>query len=233
VTATATYQRWRARRVWLRSPARALRLLAGDVAAGERGEPESLSLYSWLALTIERDEAQAERTARLALRTAGDGRFASAALAAVLLNREAYDEALEVLRAARARRPSVPWYELSLADALVEAGRRDEALSLLEQAAAAGPPLRRHALKRLSRLSLESGDTEAARRWFGELLGLAPDYLVYASDYVTAGRLELEAGDREAAHEIWRRGSGIYSRNDELRKLLAEHFDDAGSAAPR
>ncbi len=232
MTAAATYRRWRARRVWLRAPARARGWLAREVSAGERGDPESLSLYSWLALTFDRDEPEAERTARLALRGASDGRFASAALAAVLLNREAHDEALDVLRAARARHPTVPWYALSLADALVEAGREDEALSLLEQAAAGGPPLRRHALKRLSRLALARGDTGAARRWFAELLELAPDYLVYASDYVTAGRLELDASDRQAAHEIWRRGSSIYPRNDELRKLLAEHFDDVGSAAP-
>lgn len=224
----ATYRRWRAQRVWLRSPARALALLAPDAAAGEAGEPEALSLYAWLALTYRRDEAEAERAARLALHRARDGRFASAALAAVLLNRGAYDEALDVLRAAQRRHPDVPWYALSISDALVEAGRAEGAVPLLEQAAASGPPLRRHALKRLSQLALARGDRFAARRWFGELLSLAPDYLVYASDYVTAGQLALEASDRDETEAIWRRGAAIYPRNDELRELLARHFGDAG-----
>lgn len=224
----ATFRRWRAQRVWLRDPARALRLLGPDAAADDAGDPEALSLYAWLALTYRRDEAEAERAARLALRSARDGRFASAALAAVLLNRAAYDEALEVLRDAQRRHPGVPWYVLSISDALVEAGRSEEAGPLLEQAAASGPPLRRHALKRLSRSALARGDRDGARRWFGELLELAPDYLVYASDYVTAGRLALDAGDRSEAEAIWLRGAGIYPRNDELRELLALEFGDPG-----
>jgi tetratricopeptide (TPR) repeat protein len=236
VSGRATYRRWRARRVWLRDPQRALVLLREDARGGEQGDPEALSLLAWLHLTYQRDEAQAERAARLALRGGGEGRFAAAALAAVLLDRGEHDEAIEVLEAARRRNPGVPWYALSIVDALLEAGRSEEAEGLLEQAAASGPPLRRHALKRLSRLLLERGDREGARRWFGQLLELAPDYLVYASDYVTAGKLELEleAGDRDAAKAIWRRGAGIYPRHEGLRALLAEHFGDAGPrAAPR
>ncbi len=216
--------------MWLRDPARALGLLAPDARAGGRGDPEALSLYAWLSLTFNRDEREAERAARIALRGVDDGRFASAALAAVLLNRGDYDEALAVLRDARARHPGVPWYELSLADALVEAGRVGAAEELLEPAAASGPPLRRHALKRLSRLALERGESDRARRWFAELLELAPDYIVYASDYETAGTLELEADDRDAARAIWRRGGGIYPRHDGLRTLLREHFGEEGPA---
>jgi tetratricopeptide (TPR) repeat protein len=228
VSGSAPYRRWRARRIWLRDPARALKLLRPDVDAGERGDPESLSLASWLLLTYSRDEAAAERAARQALASAPDGRFASAALSAVLLNREAYDEAIAVLEDAAKRHPGIPWYEITIADALEEAGRADEAEARLVKAAASGPPLRRHALKRLSRLPLERGDWDEARKWFGELLGIAPDYLVYASDYVTAGSLELEAGNRDGAREIWARGASIYPRNDGLRALLEEHFGDAG-----
>lgn len=230
----ATYRRWRAQRVWLRAPARALALLAPDAGAGEDGDPDALSLYAWLALTFQREEAEAERAARLALRGGGPVRFASAALAAVLLNRGERDAAVDALREAQRRNPGVPWYTLSIADALVEAGRAPEAEALLEDAAAAGPPLRRHALKRLSRLSLERGDRDRARRFFAQLLDLAPDYLVYASDYVTAGSLELEAGHPDGARELWRRGSEIYPRHDGLRALLAEHFGEEGPAgAPR
>ncbi|MGI8593460.1 MAG: coenzyme F420-0:L-glutamate ligase [Solirubrobacteraceae bacterium] len=214
--------------MWLRNPARALALLAPDATAGEHGDPEALSLYAWLALTFEREEAEAERAARLALNRGGPARFASAALAAVLLNRGVRDEAVEVLRDAAHRNPGVPWYTLSIADALVEAERVPDAEALLEDAAAAGPPLRRHALKRLARLPLERGDWDRARRFFAQLLDLAPDYIVYASDYVTAGSLELEADHPESAREIWRRGARIYPRHDGLRALLAEHFGDNG-----
>jgi len=96
----------------------------------------------------------------------------------------------------------------------------------LERALADGE-LRRHALKRLSRLALERGDRERARRLFTELVALEPDYLVYASDYVTLGTLQLEDGDREAARATWRAGADVYPRNAELRRLLAEHFDEA------
>ena len=133
VSGAATYRRWRARRVWLRDPARALKLLAPDIRAGADGDPEALSLASWLLLTFSRDEPGAEQAARTALRGAGDGRFASAALSAVLLNRGAYDEAIEVLEAAAARHPSIPWYELTICDALEEAGRTAEAETRLER----------------------------------------------------------------------------------------------------
>src|SRR6266851_7976338 len=86
--------------------------------------------------------------------------------------------------------------------------------------------LRRNALKRLSRLALERGDRPRARLFFTELVALEPDYLVYASDYVTLGTLQLEDGDRDAARDTWRAGAGVYPRNAELRGLLAEHFGE-------
>lgn len=214
---------WRAGRVWLRDPGRALALY------GERTEGLSgpqLGLRSWLALIYERDEATAERLARAALEQGGDTRFASATLTEVLLRRGAHDEAIEVIRAGQASHPDVPWYQLTLADALEDAGRVDEAIEVL-QAAATGPPLRRHAVKRLSRIALERSNDAEALRWFGELVGLAPDYLVYASDYVTLARLQLKAGDRDTAHETLTNGARIYPRNDELNALRAEHFGES------
>jgi len=213
--------RWRAKRVWLRDPARAVALL-GDAPGGDG---EALGVRAWLALTFERDEAGAERAARAALTTGGDTRMASGALAEVLLRRGALDEALDVLEAEARRRPEIPWYELTIADALVEAGRPERAIARME-AAAEREPLRRHALKRLSRLSLEAGDREAARRWFGELVGIAPNYLVYASDYATLAELQLEAGEEEAARETLRRGAAIYPRNAALRRLRRERFGE-------
>lgn len=216
---------WRASRIWLRRPHRALALL-GPPAAHAGLDCDRLGLRAWLTLTCERDAAEAERLAREALRRPGDLRFATASLAEALLRERRHGEAIEALRAARARLPHVPWYTLTLADALEDARRPEEAVALLEEAAAQGPPLRRHALKRLSRMALERQDAEAARRWFGALIDLAPDYLVYASDYVTLGRLQLEAGERQAALETWRRGARLYPRNPDLRELRAQHFED-------
>jgi tetratricopeptide (TPR) repeat protein len=217
------YARWRAKRIWLRDPARAVALLDGG--GGSVGDGTALSVRAWLALTYEHDEAGAEKIARRALDTGGDTRLASAALAEVLLRRGAYDEGIQVLEEAAARLPGVPWYELTIADALVEAGRIDEARERLE-AAAGREPLRRHALKRLSQLALKVGDREASLRWFAELVGIAPNYLVYASDYVTLASLQLEAGQEEAARETLRKGAEIYPRNAELRDLRRERFGE-------
>jgi tetratricopeptide (TPR) repeat protein len=222
----APYARWRAKRVWLRDPARAVRLLDGVGSA--RLDGEALGVRAWLALTVERDDAGAERAARAALERGGDTRFASAALAEVLLRRGEHDAALDVLRAARDRRPDVPWYEITLADALVDARRGNEAEAVLERATD-HPELRRHALKRLSRMALEHGDRPRARRWYEELVALSPNYLVYASDYARLAELQLEAGDDAAAHETLAAGARIYPRNAALRALRAERF---GEEAP-
>ena len=213
---------WRGRRTWLRDPERALKLLEHDPG---RLDAESQSILSWLYLTYARDAERAGRAARAALGKEGDTRFASAALAEVHMRRGESDAAVAVLEAARARLPQVKWYALTLADVLEEAGRVADAEALLDEALS-DDELHRHALKRLSRLALERGDRERARRLFAELVALEPDYLVYASDYVTLGTLQAEAGDREAARATWRAGAGVYPRNAELRRLLEAHFGE-------
>jgi tetratricopeptide (TPR) repeat protein len=223
------YRLWRARRVWLRDPARALEALGTEP---EALDGESASLLAWLALTYLRDLDLAERAARAALQRDGDTRYASATLAELMMRRGEHDEAFEVIRAARDRLPEVHWYELTLADALIEAGRIPEAEELLQRPQK-GDPLHRHALKRLSRLALERGDRERARRLFAELVALEPDYLVYASDYVTLAELQLDAGQEEAAQATLRQGATAYPRNLELRRLLSERFgDDRALAEP-
>lgn len=226
------FARWRASRIWLRDPQGALARLGPP--GQDRGlDAGQLGLRAWLALTHERDPAAAERLARAALQRRGDTRFATAALTDALMRRGAHDEALEVLRSARARLPEVPWYVLTLADALEEAGRPQPAVELLE-GAVDHPDLRRHVLKRLSRITLGQGEAGSARGWFEALVGLAPDYLVYASDYVTLGHLQLAAGDRDAALATWRAGARMYPRHAELRSLREEHFGDgAPLAKPR
>ena len=220
---------WRGTRVWLRSPSRAAALLRSEQnGAGAR----EAGLLAWLVLMYERDEPEAERLARAALERSGEQRYAIATLATLMLRRGDHDAAIELLEQTRERYPEIVWYDLTLADALVEAGRVAEAERLLEQSARK-PSLRRHALKRLSGLALERGDRESARKLFEQLVALAPDHLVYASDYVTVGRLQLEAGDRETARRTWHEGAEYYPRNSDLRELLSEHFDEHPTSEPR
>ncbi len=223
----SAYKRWRARNVWLRDPDRALALLRPEVDR-DVADPEALSLAAWLALTRERDVESAERYARAALaQPRADTRFASAALAELLGRRGESAEAVAVLREARRRQPEMKWWVLSLSDALEAAGQADEAWSLLETDGLADDELRRHAVKRLSRLALAGGDRELAIHWFGELIALAPNYLVYASDYATLGQLQLDAGDREAAHETWTQAAKVYARNPEINALREKHFGES------
>ncbi|WP_283138346.1 tetratricopeptide repeat protein [Rhizohabitans arisaemae] len=219
----------RAADIWLRRPARARAILAAQPTL----DVPSLSLLAWLTLTVEQDEKHAESLARTALGHVGDSRFATAALTEVLLRRGEYDEAIEVIGAARHRFPAIRWYELTLADTLVEAGRITAAEDVLEEAAA-DPVLRRHALKRLSKLALDRGDHERARYFLEPLVALAPDYLVYASDYIVLGHLYIEAGEPDKARDTWHKGAEVYVRNSELRALLMRHFGEQGpSIAPR
>jgi tetratricopeptide (TPR) repeat protein len=215
---------------WLRRPAWAQALLEANASDGPL-EGRSLSLLAWLALTRGREEKKAEALARQALRRGGDTRFATAVLAEVLLRWGAYDQAVEVIQAARRRNPTVVWYDITLADALIEAGQVAAAEEVLE-AAAGHPVLRRHALKRLSRLAMDRGDQSRARRFLEGLLALAPDYLVYASDYLLLGVLQLETGDRDAARTTWRRGARIYPRHAGLGCLLREQFGEQRPAVP-
>jgi tetratricopeptide (TPR) repeat protein len=227
--ARAQAERRRAAAIWLRDPETALATLRTRRPLDPPLDGPSLSLLAWLELVTARNVEAAERAARMALATGDATTFATCALGEVLLRRGDYDEAIAVLREAAERFSDIPWCRLTLADALVEAGRASEAEEILEPAAQ-HPDLRRHAVKRLSQLALERGDSAAARHWFSELIGLAPDYLVYASDWVTLGQLQLEAGEPDEAVHTWRRGAEIYPRNAQLRALLTEHGE--GVAPP-
>ncbi|HEY8866319.1 MAG TPA: tetratricopeptide repeat protein [Solirubrobacteraceae bacterium] len=223
----AAFRAWRGRRVWHRDPDRALDLLT---AAQRSLDGDGLGILAWLALRERRDPARAEQLARDALARGGDTRFASAALAEVLARRGDHDGAIEVLRAASATNPDVRWYALTLADALEAAGRTDEAEALMEESLA-DPELHRHAIKRLSRIALARGDRKQARARFEALVALAPNYLVYASDYETLGKLQLEVGDREAARSTWHQGAKTYPRHAGLRALREQHFGETDQLA--
>jgi tetratricopeptide (TPR) repeat protein len=215
----------RAYDIWLRKPEEAQQILE---SRRDDLDGDGLSLLSWLVLTNERDDKKAEQIARRAMATGGDTRFATATLAEAYKWRGEYDRAAEIVRAAREKYPMIPWYALTLADILKDADRLDEAETLLESVQD-DAQLRRHVLKRLSKWAVDRDDKVRGLKYQTELIALAPDYLVYASDYTLLASLRLDAGDTEGAREILRRGAAIYPRNARIKEMLHEHF---GESAP-
>jgi tetratricopeptide (TPR) repeat protein len=215
----------RAYDIWLRKPEEAQQLLESKRA---HLDGDGLSLLSWLVLTNERDAAKAEEIAIAAIRTGGDTRFATASLAEVCKWRGDFDRAAEIVRGAREKYPMIPWYALTLADILKDGNRIDEAEGLLESVVD-DSQLRRHSLKRLSKWAVDRGDKVRGLKYQTQLIALAPDYLVYASDYTLLASLRLEAGDSAGAREILQRGASIYPRNAQIKQMLHQHF---GETAP-
>jgi tetratricopeptide (TPR) repeat protein len=215
----------RAYDIWLRKPEEAQQLLESKRADLDG---DGLSLLSWLVLTNERDDKKAEEIARAAVTAGGDTRFATAALAEAHKWRGDFDRAAEIVRSAREKYPMIPWYALTLADVLKDGGRIDEAETLLESVVT-DSQLRRHALKRLSKWAVDRGDRVRGLKYQTELIALAPDYLVYASDYTLLAALRLDAGDSAGAREILRRGASIYPRNSQIKEMLHQQF---GEIAP-
>jgi tetratricopeptide (TPR) repeat protein len=215
----------RAYDIWLRKPEEAQELLESKRAELDGG---GLSLLSWLVLTNERDDKKAEAVANAAIAAGGDTRFATAALAEVYKWRGDYNRAAEIVRAAREKYPTIPWYALTLADILKDGGRLDEAEALMESVVN-DSQLRRHALKRLSKWAVDRGDKVRGLKYQTELIGLAPDYLVYASDYTLLASLRLDAGDGPGARDILQRGASIYPRNAQIKEMLQKIF---GEIAP-
>ncbi len=215
----------RAYDIWLRKPEEAQQLLESKRA---ELDGDGLSLLSWLVLTNERDDKKAEEIAKAAINAGGDTRFATAALAEVHKWRGEFDRAAEIVRSAREKYPMIPWYALTLADVLKDGDRMDEAESLLESVVN-DSQLRRHSLKRLSKWAVDRGDNVRGLKYQTELIALAPDYLVYASDYTLLSALRLDAGDNEGAREILQRGASIYPRNAQIKEMLHEQF---GETAP-
>lgn len=180
-----------------------------------------MSLLSWLAFTTGEDLVLAEHAARRAIDLDPASRFAAATLSEILRSRSDFDGAVDVLRKARAANPNVDWYDLSLADALIDAKRYDEATWVLEEAVESAE-LRRHALKRLARIALDRGEVETAIKWQSALIDLAPNYLVYANDYLTLASLYADCGYNERAQSVLRKAQAIYPRNNKISELLGE-----------
>jgi tetratricopeptide (TPR) repeat protein len=218
----------RAYDIWLRKPEEAQQLLESKHSDLDG---DGLSLLSWLVLTNERDDRKAEQIANTAVAAGGDTRFATAALAEVHKWRGDYNRAAEIVRAAREKYPTIPWYALTLADILKDGNRIDESEALLESVVN-DPQLRRHALKRLSKWAVDRGDNIRGLKYQTELIALAPDYLVYASDYTLLAHLRLDAGDPAGARDVLHRGASIYSGNAQIREMLHRQFGETPPAKP-
>jgi tetratricopeptide (TPR) repeat protein len=218
----------RAYDIWLRKPEEAQQLLESKL---DTLDGDGLSLLSWLVLTNERDDKKAELVARRAMAANQDTRFATAAMAEVFKWREDYEQAAATIAAARSKYPEIPWYNLTLADVLKDGRRLAEAEQILE-AVVNDPQLRRHALKRLSKWAVDRGDRRRGLYYQTELIGLAPDYLVYASDYSLLAELRLEFGDTDGARAILRTGAEIYPRNAAIREMLERYFGERAPEKP-
>lgn len=185
-----------------------------------------MSLLSWLAFTAGGDLVLAEHAARRAIDLDPSSRFAAATLSEILKDRSDFDGAVEVLRKARAANPGIEWYDLSLADALIDAKRYDEATWVLEEAVE-NSNLKRHALKRLAKIALDRGDVETAIEWQAALVDLAPNYLVYANDYLTLANLYTDAGDLDRSAAVLAKAQTIYPRNEEIARAAGNSGPDA------
>lgn len=215
---------------WLSDPERVYAGLTG--AKADLDDAPSLGVLSWLAVSHAGDTELAETAARQALHLDPTSAFAATSLAQVLAARSDDDEAIEVLRRVRSAHPEVPWYDITLADALIEAKKTDEATWVLRDALAK-PGLKRHALKRLARLACGAGDFDAALKWQGQLVGLAPDYLVYASDYLILAELLCDAERPDEAVDVLTKGHATYPRNADIIRAMAELGAVAEELAPK
>ena len=115
-------------------------------------------------------DAEGEATLRQGLTRANDGSL-HYALGLLLVRQQRREEALAELRAAAQADPGAPRYAYVYALALDGAGRRPEAIAVLEAAhrRATGD---RDILTALVSFSAQSGDTGAAQRWGAELQAL-------------------------------------------------------------
>lgn len=175
-------------------------------------------IQAWFAMALSKDYTRARELALEAIRNNRRDRFALTTLAEIHAKEADWEAAEARCIDALRSHPKIPWYWIRLADLLVEAKQLRRASRVLERAVSY-PLLRRHAAKRLARIHCELGDFPTALRWQLELVALAPNYFVYASDYVLAAALLiLTEGNEVKAERVLGKGRSIYSRN---RRLLA------------
>ncbi len=173
---------------------------------------------AWFMLSVAKDYESAEEAALSALEADPGSRFARSALAEIYAFQSRFDEAIRQIEAARRHHPRNKWYRLTHADLLTEGKHLDEAVSVLKDSETI-PDLRRHVYKRLSRISYRLGNLPAALYWQERLVSLAPNYLVYVSDYLFLAWLEVKVlDDFDAALRTLEAGSEIYKRSAAIRR---------------
>ncbi len=186
-------------------------------SSGRRHLAADAGVEAWFALCAEKDYERAEALAEEVLETHPASRFARSTLAEIHALKARWEEALYQVREARRHHPENLWYRLTHADFLTEAKDFDSAVAVLEEAAGFDR-LQRHAYKRLARLCFRLGDLSRALHWQQKLVGLAPNYLVYSSDYVLLAWLQVRvSGDSAAASRTLEAGLEIYRRGEVIR----------------
>jgi tetratricopeptide (TPR) repeat protein len=174
---------------------------------------------AYFTLCVSKDYDTAEELARKAVEIDPASRFARSALAEIYAYRSRLEEAARQIEAVRRYHPQNKWYRLTHADLLTDGKNLDEASAILKESQMV-PGLGRHIYKRLSRIAYRSGNLPAALYWQERLVSLAPNYLVYASDYVFLAWLQVRViDDTEAAIRTLEAGSEIYKRSGRIRKI--------------
>ncbi len=174
-------------------------------------------MEAWFALCAEKDYERAEALAEAVLEADPASRFARSTLAEIYAFKARWEEAIDQVVEARRRHPEDLWYRLTHADFLTEAKDFESAVAVLEEAAEF-ERLQRHAYKRLARLWFRLGELSRALHWQERLVALAPNYLVYASDYVLLAWLQVRVwGDSAAASRTLQAGLEIYKKGGVIR----------------
>lgn len=183
---------------------------------------------AWFSLALEKDYDRAESLARRALAVDPGSRFARSTLAELYAHESRWDDAARQIEEARRHHPDGKWYRLAHADLLAEGKNLEKSAAVLKEAQSV-PGLGRHVYKRLSRICYRLGNLPAALYWQEKLVSLAPNYLVYVSDYLFLAWLQVVVlDDVESALATVEAGSGIYRRSRRLRDA-AESLRSGGA----
>lgn len=188
-----------------------------DIVHGIEGAADP-GIDAWFELSIYKDYDSAEELAKGALAADPGSRFARSTLAEIYAYESRWHDAACQIEAVRGRHPQNKWYRLTHADLLIEGKELGKASAVLKESQSV-PGLERHVYKRLSRISYRLGNLPATLYWQEKLVSLAPNYLVYASDYLFLAWLQIRVlDDFEAALRTLDAGSGIYRRNARIRE---------------
>ena len=181
------------------------------------GDP---GVEAWFALAVDGDYELAKNRAEDALARDPSSRFAHSALAEIAVFSSRFDIAAQHIQKAIFYNPHNKWLRLTLADIYVEGKELEKAISLLEESQDI-PGLERHVYKRLARLYYRIGNLPASLFWQEKLVGLAPDYLVYASDYLLLAWLQLRViADADQALDTLKAAAQIYKRNPRIKEAI-------------